>query len=185
MCIDIAFWCTLAERQAVRYLGTIPCHSKHSFRAMMEALLQAAVLVSPIGHRVLLQLNEHLQAVPQHFSVKLADFNRCDKCFFILACVLTVGVVILLLFSKVECRHARKGLMASRVARVNPARSPWRAHAAFVPRLRQRQSFSVTQLSQIEIGRIITPTLWLVIIWCVDATKGVLNCFSSCNAVNV
>jgi hypothetical protein len=116
---------------------------------MMEALLQAAVLVSPIGHRVLLQLNEHLQAVSQHFSVKFADFNRCVQCFFMFACVLTpVGMVILPLFSKVECTHARKGLMASCVARVNPARSPWWAHVAFVPRLRQRQSFSRMLLSQ-------------------------------------
>ena len=33
-------------------------------------------------------------------------------------------------------------------ARVTPARSPWRAHVACAPRLRQRQSFSRMLLSQ-------------------------------------
>jgi hypothetical protein len=43
-------------------------------------------------------------------------------------------------------------------ARVTPARSPWRAHVACVPRLRQRQSFLRTHtLCFGRIGGIITP----------------------------
>ncbi len=44
--------------------------------------------------------------------------------------------------------------------RVTPARSPWRAHVACAPRLRQRQSFERmhTHTALENIGRIISPS---------------------------
>ena len=49
-----------------------------------------------------------------------------------------IGLIIQPKASKTECVHALKG---PEQPRNTPARSPWRAHVACVPRLRQRQSF--------------------------------------------
>ncbi len=61
--------------------------------------------------------------------------------------------------------HALKGL-----ARVTLARSPWRAHVACVPRLRQRQSYTRALLSQkqklVEISRLTLTWLSHVCLRC-------------------
>jgi hypothetical protein len=67
-----------------------------------------------------------------------------------------LGVVILLILRNQRACIRSKDWRCR--ARVTPARSPWRAHVACIPRLRQRQSFSRMLLSQkSKTSRITSP----------------------------
>ena len=69
-------------------------------------------------------------------------------------------VILLILRSQRACIRSMDWRCC---ARVTPARSPWRAHVACIPRLRQRQSFLRMLLSQkSRTSRIISPTLQCV-----------------------
>ena len=67
-----------------------------------------------------------------------------------------VGVVILLILRNRRACIREKDWRCR--ARVTTARSPWRAHVAYIPRLRQHQSFSRMLLSQkSKTSRISSP----------------------------
>ena len=67
-------------------------------------------------------------------------------------CILEV-VILLILRNQRACIRSMDWRFRTRVT---PARSPWRAHVACIPRLRQRQSFLRMLLSQKSKASIIT-----------------------------